>query len=231
MMSIDARLNNRIVEGKSVLITGAFGGIGLALVDAFLDAGVDRILATSRIGQSPTNDRVTSIILDVCSPNSVAAVADSHDIDILINNSGVNENASLLSNSAAASARAEMEANYFGVLNMCCAIAPRMIARGSGVIVNMLSSSAHKVVPRMASYCASKAAAASLTQSLRSELRDKGVDVIAIFPSATDTRLTAHLSIPKLSPAAVADATISAIRQGVTDQFVHLENSGSFRKE
>jgi short-subunit dehydrogenase len=161
--------------------------------------------------------------LDVCDENSIASVADRFDVDILINNSGVNENRSPLADGTAASARAEMEANYFGVLNMCCAYAPRMAERGGGVIVNMLSSSVHKIVPRMASYCASKAAAWALTQALRSELAGNGIDVIAVFPGATDTRLTAHLSIPKLTPAAVAQATIAAIRDGVADQHVRLE--------
>lgn len=224
MMSTERLRDNRTVEGKTVLITGAFGGIGQALVEVFLEAGVRKIIATSRVPRTFADDRVVCTIIDVSDEMSVAAAAAHYDVDILINNGGVNENCAPLAGDALPSARAEMEANYFGVLNMCWAFAPGMARRGGGVIVNMLSGSVQKVVPGMASYCASKAAAWALTQALKSELDGKGVAVIAIFPNATDTRLTAHLTIPKLSPVTVAEATLAAIRHGVAEQHVRLES-------
>jgi len=215
-------MSNRDIEGKIVLVTGAFGGIGQALVHALLDAGAAQIIAASRSPQASNDHRIVTAVLDVRDQASVAALAAMHSVDILINNSGINTNTGPLAAGAADHAREEMDANYFGLLNMCWAFAPSMVARGRGVIVNVLSTGALKVLPRMTSYCASKAAAWSFTQGLRAELEGKGIDVIAMFPGATDTRLTAHLAIPKLSPKTVADATIAAIRGGIMEQRVTL---------
>jgi NAD(P)-dependent dehydrogenase (short-subunit alcohol dehydrogenase family) len=215
-------MSNRDIQGKTVLVTGAFGGIGRALVHALLEAGATQIIAASRSPQPSSDRRIVTATVDVRDQASVAALAKTFLVDILINNSGVNTNTGPLAASAAEHARDEIDANYFGLLNMCWAFAPPMVARGNGVIVNILSTGALKVLPRMTSYCASKAAAWSLTQGLRAELEGKGIDVIAMFPGATDTRLTAHLTIPKLSPKTVADATIAAIRDGVFERTVTL---------
>jgi short-subunit dehydrogenase len=110
-----------------------------------------------------------------------------------------------------------MEVNYFGLLNMVRAFAPAMQRRKHGTIVNMLSMVSLVNIPRMGTYCASKAAAWSLTQAIRAELMPHGIHVCAVFPSATETTMTAHLNIPKLKPAMVADAVIGAIRDGVED--------------
>jgi NAD(P)-dependent dehydrogenase (short-subunit alcohol dehydrogenase family) len=217
-------MSNRDIEGKTVLVTGAFGGIGQALVHALLEAGAAQIIAASRAPQPSHDRRIVTATLDVRDQASVAALAEAHAVDILINNSGVNANSRPLAANAAEAARNEMDANYFGLLNMCWAFAPQMATRGNGVIVNILSTGALKVLMGMTSYCASKAAAWSFTQGLRAELDGKGIDVIAMFPAATDTRLTAHLAIPKLSPKTVADATIAAIRDGVLEQRVTLAN-------
>ena len=83
------------------------------------------------------------------------------------------------------------------------AFAPILIANG-GAVLNLLTILARVNLPFMGSYCASKAAALSLTQGLRAELGPKGVRVVAALPGAIDTRMTAMLSIPKMS---TADAT------------------------
>ena len=110
-----------------------------------------------------------------------------------------------------------MDVNYFGLLRMVRAFAPAMQRRRQGAIVNMLSMVSLVNVPRMATYCASKAAAYSLTQAIRAELMPYGIHVCTMLPSATDTPMSAHLSIPKLKPATVADAVIAAIRDGIED--------------
>ena len=88
----------------------------------------------------------------------------------------MNTNTGILANDDADRARHEMDVNYFGLLNMCRAFAPQMTARRAGLIVNMLSSASLSPVPRMGSYCASKAAAWSLTRCLRAEVEADGVD-------------------------------------------------------
>jgi hypothetical protein len=127
-----------------------------------------------------------------------------------------------------------MEVNYFGTLHMVRAFAPAMRQRRRGVIVNMLSMVSYVNIPRMGTYCATKAAAWSLTQAIRAELAPDGVDVYGIFPSATDTTMSAHLTIPKLAPATVAAAVVNAIRDGIEDQcdgLIHEELYNALRTD
>ncbi len=208
-------MSSRSIAGKRVLVTGAFGGIGAALVDAFLKNGVSHVYAASRTPGATDDPRVKPIALDITSTGETERLAKSIDVDILVNNAGVNTNTSILADGNTDRAQHEMDVNYFGLLNMCRAFAPQMKARRAGLIVNVLSSASLSPVPRMGSYCASKAAAWSLTQCLRAEIEADGVDVVAIFPGATDTRLTAHLTSPKLTPAQVAEGTVMAILEGL----------------
>ena len=208
-------MSDRSIVGKNILVTGAFGGIGAALVDVLLKNGASHIYAASRTPGGSTNPRVIPTALDITSTVETERLARSIHVDILINNAGVNTNTSILANGDVDWARHEMDVNYFGLLNMCRAFAPQMTARGAGLIVNILSSASLSPVPRMGSYCASKAAAWSLTQCLSAEIKPYGVDVIAIFPGATDTRLTAHLTSPKLTPLQVAEGTVMAVLEGM----------------
>ncbi len=110
---------NRTIAGKTVLITGANGGIGQALVAAFVAAGAGRILAAARDPgsiQIPTGAPVEAIKLDVTQPIALGKLGDA--VDILINNAGVNMNQGLLQRGAMENAQAEMAVNYFGTLAM-----------------------------------------------------------------------------------------------------------------
>ena len=209
---------NTEIAGKTVLITGAGGGIGRALTAAFAEAGAARIYAAVRDAASLSDlsdDRVMPLSLDVTSD---AAFNDAPgDIDILVNNAGVNFNTGLLDADDMAAAMEEMAVNYFGVLRTVRAFAPQMKARNGGIIVNMATVLAYANLPLMGSYCASKAALLSLTQGVRAELMPWGVRVVGIFPGAVDTRMTVDFPPPKMSPAAAAAAVIGAIRDNLED--------------
>lgn len=86
-------------------------------------------------------------------------------------------------------------------------------------MINMLSFLSHVNLPLMASYCASKAAAHSLTQALRAEWRAKAVRVCGIYPTAVDTTMSAELSIPKLAPDQLAFEVIAALIRGDEDVY------------
>jgi NAD(P)-dependent dehydrogenase (short-subunit alcohol dehydrogenase family) len=94
-----------------------------------------------------------------------------------------------------------------------------MKKRGSGVIVNMLTILSHVSIPMLGSYCASKAAAWSMTQAVRGELGPRGIRVIGIFPGAVDTDMSAEFPPPKMPPADVAQAVIDAITSGQDDAY------------
>jgi NAD(P)-dependent dehydrogenase (short-subunit alcohol dehydrogenase family)/uncharacterized OB-fold protein len=211
---------NRDIEGKVVLITGANGGIGRELVAAFRKAGAE-VIAASRAPVASAEAGTRSIALDVANRGSVeaAAVEIGPRVDILINNAGTTAIAGFLEGDDISGARSEMEVNYFGTLSMIRAFAPHLKAKKRGVIVNMLSALGHVCLPTMGSYCASKAAAWSLTQGIRAELLPWGVRVCAVFPTTVDTAASADSPPPKLSPAFVAREVVRMIRDGEEDLY------------
>lgn len=215
---------NRVVQGKTVLITGADGGIGSALVDAFVKAEAARVWAATRktVDMGADNDavvrRVQMDVTDVASVEA-AVTATGGKVEIVVNNAGVTAISGLLDADSIEGARQEMNVNYLGTLSVIRAFAPAMKARGQGVIVNILTVLAHANLPAMGSYCASKAAALSMTQGVRAELMPWGVRVAAIFPSTVDTPASADSPPPKLPPTQIASALIRQIIEGTEDVY------------
>jgi len=215
---------NRIIEGKVVLITGANGGIGRELIAAFRKAGAAEVIAATRSpadGKSPTEPGVRSIVLDVTDQRSVeaAAVEVGARVDIVVNNAGTTAISGFFEGDDISGARREMDVNYFGTLSVIRAFAPHLKAKKHGVIVNVLTALAHVCLPSMGSYCASKAAALSLTQGVRAELISWGIRVCAIFPTTVDTAASADSPPPKLAPKVVASEIIRMIRDGEEDVY------------
>ena len=125
-------------------------------------------------------------------------------------------------------ARAQFEVNFWGYLAMCRAFAPVLARNGGGAIVNILSEAARINAPFVGAYAASKAAAWSMTQGVRAELRAQGTHVLAAFPSSTDTAMLAGLDGDKENPADIAEGIIAGLAQGVEDvsvgrHAVHVE--------
>jgi NAD(P)-dependent dehydrogenase (short-subunit alcohol dehydrogenase family)/uncharacterized OB-fold protein len=213
---------NREISGKTILITGADGGIGQSLVKAFLDAGAAKVIAAGRKAAAPSADpRIARIAVDVTDAASVQKMAASFgpSIDILVNNAGTTASSGLLDADTMDGARREMDVNYFGTLAMIRALAPHFKERKQGVVVNVLSVLAHVCLPSMGSYCASKAATLSLTQGVRAELLPWGVRVCAIFPSTVDTPASADSPPPKLSPSHVAADVVKMILDGTEEVY------------
>ena len=113
----------------------------------------------------------------------------------------------------------EIEANYLGPLRVTRAFAPALIAN-HGSVLNMLTILSRVNLPFMGSYCASKAAALSLTQGLRADLGSKGVRVAAALPGAVETRMTEGLPIPKMTPADAAKEILDGYEAGEEETYV-----------
>jgi NAD(P)-dependent dehydrogenase (short-subunit alcohol dehydrogenase family) len=211
------------LNGAVVLISGAGGGIGQAATKAFLDAGAAKVYAATRVKGAEVglaDDRVVPVHLDVTNQASIdAAAAQCGDVTVLVNNAGVNHNAPVLGSDDVGAARHEIEVNYLGNLAVSRAFAPLLGANGGGAMVNVLSILSRINHPGMATYCASKAALYSATQAMRAQLRGQGTFVCAFMPGAVDTRLTAHLPIPKMSTAETAAAMIDALANDVEDAY------------
>ncbi|HEY4424698.1 MAG TPA: SDR family NAD(P)-dependent oxidoreductase, partial [Pyrinomonadaceae bacterium] len=180
------------IEGKRALITGASRGLGRALLTAFVDAGASEVIAGVRKREDREalkSERVTPVRLDVTSDRDVETLANLGAIDILINNAGVAGYGNPLTMDFAA-AQEEIAVNYFGVLRVTRAVAPGMIARREGMIVNVATAFAKVNLPIVGTYCATKAALLSLGQALRAYLSEHNVRVITVMPTTIDTDMS-----------------------------------------
>jgi short-subunit dehydrogenase len=209
------------IKDSIVLITGATGAIAQALIAGLNARGARKIYAAARdVSGVAASDRLVPIKKDVTSDDDVnRAAAQATDVTLLINNAGVNHNTAFLLAPDLAIAREEFECNYLAPLRVVRAFAPALIAN-KGAVLNMLTILARVNLPLMGSYCASKAAALSLTQGLRAELGAKGVRVAAAMPGAVDTRMTAGLPIPKMSPTDAATEILDGFEKGEEEIYV-----------
>ena len=199
------------VEGAAALVTGANRGLGAAIAQAFLDAGAT-VYGAARDNRSITNRDVIPIRLDVTSDDDIADAARTRgDVSIVVNNAGILRSSTSLAAGAVDAARAEMETNFIGPMRMARAFAPVLRDNGGGALVNVLSVLSFMSMPQGATYSASKAAAWSLTNALRIELRRQGTLVVAVHAGFIDTDMAAAVSAAKISPQSVAAQIVAAI--------------------
>src|SRR6266849_5602889 len=196
----DATPRESTLSGHLALITGANRGIGLAIARALaleecnlVITGRDqRALAKARTELEQLNVQVLAQSCDVRSPDSVdylfALVRGLHrPLDILINNAGIGHPNRTVSELPYPTWMEVIDTNLNGLFLMTQA-AVAVMKRG-GTIVNNLSIAAERVFPGSAAYSASKHGALGFTNTLREELRPKGIRVIALMPGATDTAI------------------------------------------
>ena len=205
------------IVNKTVLITGANRGIGRALVDEALRRGAKRVYAGTRSeALQNADERVTPVTLDVTSAAQIqGAVENVQSLDILVNNAGVDLHDDL---SDRAGIERHLAVNLFGTHGVTQAFLP-LLAHSRGAIVNVLSLAALAGVPFSPAYSISKAAAFSLTQSLRALWAGRGVNVHAIFAGPVDTDMTRGFDIPKASPESVVRAIFDGVEKGEEDIF------------
>lgn len=160
-----------------------------------------------------------------------ARMAD--DVTLLINNAGISTGTGVLADDALERGRLEIDTNVFGPLAVSRAFAPILAANGGGAIVNVLSVLSWLAMPPTAMYSAAKAAAWSLTNSLRVELAPQGTLVEGVHVGFIDTDMAAGVDAPKVTPESVVEATLEALREGRpevladdTSRFVKAQLSG-----
>ena len=204
------------IADKAVLITGANRGIGRALVEEALGRGAKRVYAGTRQPLVHLDRRVTPLTLDVTNAVQIQeAVEKVESLDILINNAGVSPFDDL---SDSRVLEQQLAVNLFGPYDVTQAFLP-LLTRSLGTIVNVLSLSSLAAVPFSPAYSISKAAAFSLSQSLRTLLAGRGVGVHRVLPGPVDTDMTRDLDIPKASPESVARAILDGVEKGEEEIF------------
>jgi NAD(P)-dependent dehydrogenase (short-subunit alcohol dehydrogenase family) len=208
----------------TALVTGANRGLGLALVQRLLSAGARKVYAGARdtaalqalVQTHP--DRLQTLTLDITDAAQVAAAsARCGDVNLLINNAGINRGQGFIAAPSLADAQAEITTNYLGTLAMCRAFAPQL---AGGAIVNVLSILAKLTLPAMGSLCASKAAGLRLTEGVRAELAAQHTRVLAVMTGALDTDMSRDFQGPKSAPGEVADALLAALAGDAEEVYV-----------
>jgi len=181
-----------------------------ALVEEALKRGAKRVYAGTRQPMTHPDPRVTPLILDVTNAGHLqAAVEAVESLDILINNAGIALYDDL---SDRAMIEQHLAVNLFGTYAVTQAFLP-LVTTSCGAIVNGLSMTAFAPMPIIPAYSISKAAAFSLTQSLRALLAGRGVTVHAVLTGPVDTDMNRGIDIPKAS----AESVARAIFDGVDD--------------
>lgn len=220
---------------RKVLVTDGKSPVGQAVVRALAKAGAELIWVgqaepwkqPAGFAELATLPQVTVVDLDVRDERSVQELAAliGAKVDIVVNTAELHRNAGIAGRRGTDVAREEMEVNYLGLLRLAQAFGPVLKARSADgathatAWVNLLSIYALSNYPAEGTFSASKAAALSLAQCLRAEMRGAGIRVVNVFPGPIDDEWNQNLPPPKLAPQAVASAIVKALQGGVEDVY------------
>jgi short-subunit dehydrogenase len=228
------------LEGKRIILTGAAGGIGQALAHALAARGA----WLAMVGRSQESLRPLCTELTQRGCNAVPIIADLTDatacervvretvtelggVDLLINNAGISSFHPLMEEDPER-LDAIIRLNLGAPILLSRALLPRLLAQGSGQIVNIGSTFGSIGFAWFAAYSASKAGLRGFSEALRRELADSGVGVTYIAPRAVHTplnseatlRMAAAVKMNMDSPEWVADRIVAAIERGRKDVYL-----------
>ena len=234
-MADDRQLREMTCDPKfrKILITDGKSAVGQALARALAAAGADLIWVGYAepwkrypgLAELASLPQVSLVPLDVTDARSVQQLAAEigAKVDIMINNAEVHRTHGIGSRYGTETARSELEVNYLGLLRLAQDFGPVMRSRGADgqssavAWVNLLSIFALSSFPSHGTYSASKAAAHSLSQCLRAEMRPAGIRVVNAYPGPIEEDWNQLLPPPKLAPEALARAVVAALRDGIED--------------
>jgi NAD(P)-dependent dehydrogenase (short-subunit alcohol dehydrogenase family) len=206
---------NQSLDGRTVLVTGANGGLGEQFVVQALQRGAKQVYAAARTPKLWDDGRVQPLTLDITDPGAVAdAVATAPDVDLLVNNAGIAPGGDSIAGPED-ELRRIFETNFFGTLRVANAFAPVLGANGGGTLLNILSSASWVSVPT--GYAASKAALWSATNALRVVLQGQGTQVIGLLVGMVDTPMSARWDVPKVSAASVVAQAYDGVADGLIE--------------
>lgn len=205
-------MNDKKLDGKVALITGASKGLGKAMALALAGAGARLALASRNIEQlNATRSAILELgaeaetfPVDVTDEDHVRRLETEvlkkfGEVNILINNAGINIRKPIVEFTLE-EWRQVMETNVTGVFLMCRAFVPQMKGRGYGRILNLTSIMSHVAIAGRTAYCASKTALLGLTRALALELAGEGITVNGISPGVIGTEMNLPiLENPELS--------------------------------
>jgi NADP-dependent 3-hydroxy acid dehydrogenase YdfG len=222
-----------MLAGRVVAITGGARGIGKATALAFVREGmkvaigdVDADLA--RRSAEELGGGTVAFALDVTDRASFESfVSDAEDahgpLDVLVNNAGIMPIAHFLDEDDVTAQRM-IDINCHGVLHGMKVALPRFVARDRGHLVNIASTAGKGGFPGGATYCGTKHFVVGVSEAVRAELLETGVEVSCVMPAIVNTELSTGLvqarGVKAVEPEDVADAIVEALRSPRFDVFV-----------
>lgn len=203
------------LAGRTVLVTGANGGLGTEFVTQALARGAAKVYAAARTPQQWGDDRIVPLPLDITDPAAVArAVVLAPDVDLVVNNAAI----APVGDSIAGpedELRRVFETNFFGNLRVANGFSPVLAANGGGTLLNVLSTAAWISVPT--AYGASKAALWSATNALRLQLGGQGTHVIGLLVGMIETPMSTRWDVPKVSAESVVAQAYDGVVSGALE--------------
>ncbi|GGJ90752.1 short-chain dehydrogenase [Streptomyces camponoticapitis] len=205
-------LNNAVA-----VVTGANRGLGRRIAEQLLERGA-KVYAGARRPETVDLPGAVPLRLDITDPESVrAAAAAAPDATLLVNNAGISTHTPLMSGGIDR-IRLEMDTHFYGTLQVTRAFAPVIEGNGGGSILNVLSVLSWVHPAGYGAYSAGKAAAWSLTNSVREELEPRGIQVSALHVGYMDTDMADYVDPSrKTDPAAVAAQVLEALEKGTPE--------------
>jgi uncharacterized oxidoreductase len=198
------------LQGNTLLITGGGSGIGRGLAEAFHRLGNQVIVAGRRRAQldalTAANPGMAAYTLDIQNPAGVRAFAarvsrDFPSLNVLVNNAGIMRAENLLEQQDdLADLEAIVATNLLGPLRLTAALLPHLQTLPYAAVMNVSSGLAFVPLALTPTYCATKAALHSYTESLRYQLQDTGVEVLELIPPYVATELMDGASDPRAMP-------------------------------
>lgn len=203
------------LDGRTVLVTGANGGLGEQFVTQALERGARKVYAAARKPRQWDDARVQALALDITDPQAIAeAAALAADVDLLVNNAAIAPAKDSLSGNEE-ELRRIFETNFFGTLRLANAFAPVLASHGGGTILNILSAAAW--IGLGTGYAVSKAAMWSATNGLRFQLQEQNTQVIGLLVGMVDTPMSARWEVPKVTAASVVSQAYDGVANGAME--------------
>ena len=185
------------ISGNTILITGGGSGIGRGLAEAFHAAGNQVVIAGRRKNALDStiaaNPGMKAVALDIVNGEAIRSfaqklTADFPALNVVIHNAGI-----MRAESAPAGAVADAEeivaTNLLGPIRLTAALLPHLLKQPQAAIMTVSSGLAFLPLAMTPTYCATKAAIHSYSQSLRYQLKDSGVQVLELIPPYVQTEL------------------------------------------
>jgi NAD(P)-dependent dehydrogenase (short-subunit alcohol dehydrogenase family) len=203
------------LSGRTVLVTGANGGLGEQFVVQALERGARKVYAAARSTRQWDDARIQPLQLDITEVQAaIDAAALAADVDLLVNNAAIAPAGDSLFGPEE-ELRRILETNLFGNLRVANAFAPVLGSHGGGTILNVLSAASW--IGLGTGYSVSKAAMWSVTNGLRFQLQEQHTQVIGLLVGMIDTPMSARWDVPKVSPASVVSQAYDGVADGALE--------------